>query len=374
MSSGKRQDNLDTVLEDIGQGQIKPVYFIYGSESYLVGYARKKIVQQLKTARNIKTEEHIDPDSVPPAELVHRLRSPSLFAPFQIFVVSDTRWFDNRRIAAAEPLREWLTGPPLGTTVVMTAESIDKRLGLVRLIRKSGVILGFDKVKSYDQGNISRDVYFPMIRDRLADRRQSIEPDAWQLLRQLTPDNLWAVINSVDVASAYAGKQHRISAADVAACIHDHSEMPGYMILDALGKRNPRELMVTLDKIFAGGVHGLMVNKTVSRRIRALLLTHALKLNTLRLPPSYTTFKNSVLPKIMPAIESHAAGGKLLGGMNPYALYLLLKQSGLFQVTELEMCLIRLEQVDLRLKSGSISSRELLESALLPLCRTGVRR
>jgi len=368
MSNGRRRDNLDSILADIDAGQVLPVYFITGDESYLVGHARKRIVQQLKHARSVAEEQNIDPDSIPPAHLVHRLRSPSLFTPFQIFVVSDAGWFDARRITHAEPLKDWLSAPPPSSTVVFTAETVDKRLGLIRLIRKTGVLLSFDKVKSYDQGNVSRDVYYPVIRDQLAERRQSIDPDAWQLLRQLTPDNLWAVINAVDVASSYAGTQHRISAADVTSCIHDHTEMPGYMILDALGRRDPGLLMKVLDKILAGGVHALMVNKTVSRRIRALLLTHSLRLHAIRLPSSYMTFKNQVLPKIGPVMESHPLGGKLLSGMNPYALFMLLNQSNLFETSELQSCLIRLEKVDLYLKSGSTSSRELLEAVLLPLC------
>jgi len=374
MSSGKQRENLDSVLNEIDQGIIKPLYLLYGEEAYLVCHARKKLVETLKRVKRIPAEESVDPAAVTPAELVHQLRSPSLFNPFQILVAANADWFGNRRIAAAEPLKDWAVSPATGSTAVITVESVDRRLGVIRAIKKHGTLLAFEKVKSYDQGNIQRDVYYPIVRDRLRIRRQTMDPEAWQHLRQLTPDNLWAVINSVDVVSCYAGTRTRISAADVDACIHDHTEMPGYMILDAMGQRNPRKLLACIEKILNGGMHGLQLNKTVSRRVRALLLCHALKLDQRRLPQSYMTFKNRMLPKITPAMNSHPAAAGVLGEMNPYALFMLLKQSPLFKTPELVKCLSRLETVDLQLKSGTTAARRWLESALLPLCRSGGNR
>ncbi|MCD4655396.1 DNA polymerase III subunit delta [bacterium] len=369
MSSGKHQKNLNNVTGDISQGTIKPVYLLTGTEDYLVFHARKAVLTALKKTKNIETEEFVDSEKTSPQELIYKLNSPSLFNPFQIIVVRDAPWFDTRRIAEAEPFKKWLLSATTTSTLVLTSSTVDKRLGIVRQIKKHGELLSFEKIKSYDQGNIRKDVYYPFVQDKLFSARQMFEADAWQLLRQLTLDTMWDVMNAVDVVSAYAGEQQRITIADVSACIQDHSEMPGYMVLEAMSGRNPLKIQSCLKKSLSSGMHGLLLNKIIGNRVRALLVTHSLKLNQLRIPTSYPSFMNALLPKMMPAIESDPVGMKILVGMKPYALYMLLKQCCQFNTKELADCLVRLEKIDSALKSGSSYAQELLETALLPFCR-----
>ncbi|MBN1296138.1 DNA polymerase III subunit delta [bacterium] len=369
MSKSNAPAGLDSILDDIGKNDIRPVYLVYGEESYLVFHARKAITEALCHVRRVPSADSMDPETVTPAHIITILRSPSLFNPFQIVVINDAPWFDTRRIGEAEPFREWLESSPTSAALVLTADTVDKRLGLIKTISKCGVVLGFEKAKSYDQGNVQRDTYYPMIRDRLAGYKQTIESEAWQLLRQWTPDTLWAVVNAIDVVSAYAGTRQRITVADVSACIHDHADMPGYVILEALGQRRADHLLTCIEKMLESGMHGLQLNKTVSRRIRTLLATHALALHHQRISANFSSFRSQQLPGIQSEIEKDPTGANLLGGMNPYALFMLLKQSTQFDTRELIGCLTRLESVDLALKSGATAAGELLQLALLPVCR-----
>jgi len=369
MSNGKFQKDLNSVISDITDGKIKPVYLLTGTEDYLVFHARKAILHALKKSRNIETEETCDPDKTSPADIICKLQSPSLFNPFQIISLREVPWFQKGKTTETEPLKKWLPVASSGSTLVLSTSSADKRLGIIRNIKKFGEILSFEKIKSYDQGNISKDLYYPFVRDKLASINQVFQPEAWQLLRQLTLDTMWDVMNAVDVVSAYVGKLKQITVADVSACIQDHSDMPGYMVLEALSARNPLQIKNCLEKTLAAGMHGLLLNKIIGNRIRALLITHALKLNKIQIPAYYSSFQNSVLPKIMPFIEQHSFAAKTLAVMNPYALFMLLKQANLFDTKELSDSLVRLRDTDWALKSGSTYSQELLENALLPFCR-----
>ena len=369
MKRGSSKINLEQVLQEISENQVRPVYLISGTEEYLVFDARKTIVNALKSLKKVDQEDYIDQEKTTPAEIVLKLKSPSLFNPYQIIVVRNVPWFTADKISLAEPFKEWATAGLSNSTLIMTTTSIDRRLGVVKKIASTGGVLTFDKVRNYNQGDIRRDSYYPIVRDRLAPRQQSFEPDAWQMLRQRTSDDLWNVINAVDVVSAYAGTQQRITTADVNVCVQDHSEMPGYMVLEAMGKRDPLLIKQCLEKSLMAGSPGLVVTKTISNRIRALLLTHSLQIAGKRLPSSYSVFQNSVMPKIMPVLESHPVAARQLAGMKPYALFMLLKQSNQFQPAELTNCLKKLTEIDFALKSGSQHQLALLESALLPFCR-----
>lgn len=369
MSSGKDQGKLNAIRDDVIKGEIKPVYLVSGTEDYLVYHARQTIIDSLKSKMNVDNVESVDPEKLSPADIVHKLKSPSLFNPFQILLAKNVPWFDAKNIARAEPFKNWLSTENPRSTIVISALSVDRRLGLVKQIGKKGALLKFDKVRSYDQGNIHKDVYYPVIASRLIQRNQSIDADAWQQLRRMTPDTLWDVINAVDVVSNHAGDSNRISAIDVEECIQDHTDMPGYLVLEAMGKRDPLAIRNCLEKNLAAGAHGLLLNKTVSNRIRALLAVHTLNLQATSLPRYFNAFQSGLLPKMMPLIESHPVGNKLLAHMKPYALFMLLQQSKGFKEQELAACLVRLEENDLAFKSGSVLTLARLEAALLPFCK-----
>ncbi len=369
MKTGNHLKSIKEVTDSIRQGQVKPVYLFSGEEDYFVFEARKQTVQAIQSVRTGTSVQILDGENITAHAVIQTLRTPSLFNPYQILVVREVPWFEAGKTALSDPIKEWLSGGGAGGTLILTCRSTDKRLGIVKQIGKSGEHLDFPRSRNFNRYEPRTDDYYPIAQARLKDRNQIIEESAWQLLRQKTSESLWAVINALDVVSTYTGSNPRISRSDVEKCVFDHCEIPGFMVVQEFGDKDPVKIREALQKTLAEGTHPLMVSKSLSNRIRLLINILTMGLNKLQLPPQYFSFRDNILPDLITRYQEYPAARETLAEMNPYALYQLLLQSKRFSMQELTECLGRLAVIDKALKSGASNPMAVLETVVFPLFR-----
>lgn len=352
-------------IETIRQGELKPVYLITGEEDFFVFEAKNRILQAILTLK--KNAELINLESEKMQNVKNQMFSPSLFRSFQLFVIQDFNWLDKKNRDDFQVIIDRMIKGGIDSVLILTSQSVDKRLAVVKSIGKHGVHLDFPKVKTYGKYGSTKDPYYPVVLERLRTRNQSIANDAWKLLRELTRDDAWSVINAVDVVSGYAGEKSRIEKTDVEQCIIDNSEFPGYLVVQALGEKKPADIKKTIEKTLLDGTPPLLLSKTLSNRIRAFLTALMLGLHKTNLPEQYFTFRDIALRPIMERIDAHPVAKEILGDINPYALYSMLHQLKNFRMSELFECLENLADVDRLLKSGSTEIQGLFELAVMPL-------
>jgi len=353
----------------IRQKQLFPVYLFCGEEEYFVHEARKETLQAIKSIQPGAAEIVIEGDSASPQEIMKIIRSPSLFNPFQIIVVRDVKWFDAGKKIPTDDIKDWIVSQSRQAVLVLTALSVDKRLTLVKLVKKHGAILDFPKSRNFNQYEPNTDEYYSIVKERLSIWNQTIETAAWKQLRLLTSDSLWAVINAVDVVSSYVGSHPRITVEDVNKCISDNSDVPGYVVVQAMGDRDAAKMKAAITKTMTEGTHPLSLSKSISIRVRSLLVILSIGLDKVQLPSHYFHFRDNLLPQILIDIQGHPVANEILASMNPYALFQLLQQSKRFNQAELTACLNVLARIDKSLKSGQTQAQGLFELALYPLCR-----
>ena len=369
------EKQIGQVVKAIQQEELKPVYLISGDEDYFVYEAKKRIADAIISLK--KNVELITQEGEKSTfqNIKHQLFSPSLFKSFQLFIIQDCNWLDKNSREDFQAIIDRMVKGGIDSVLILTTQSVDKRLGLVKSIGKHGVHLDFPKVKTYGKYATAKDPYYPIVHERLRARNQTMANDAWTLLRNLTRDDAWSVINAVDVVSNYAGEKTRVEKTDVERCIIDNSEFPGYLVIQALGEKKPSVIKKTIEKTLMDGTPPLMLSKTLSNRIRVFLTALMLGLHKTALPDRYFTFRDAVLDTIMERIDAHPVAREILGGMNPYALYNMLLQLQKFRMSELFDCLENLANVDRLLKSGSTEIQGLFELAVMPLYyRSGERQ
>ena len=374
MKAGNRFSSITQTAESVRKGDVRPIYLFTGDEDYLVFEARKQIVTALRSACAGALETVLEGDACSADSVIRLLRSPSLFNPVQIIIVQDAVWFEAGKSSQSEPIREWLSSENHGGFLVITAASADNRLGIVKQIKKNGIHLDFTRTKNFGRFEPRSDEYFPVARERLKGRDQTIEDSAWRALRQRSADSLWAVINALDVVSAYVGTRPRITISDVEQCIGDHSEMPGYMVAQAFGDKDPVRTRDAITKTLTEGIFPLQISKMLSNRIRLFTTVLNLGLNRIQLPPQYQDFRDHLLPELVERYQERSDARELLSDTNPYALYQLLQQSKRLTGDELSDYLMTLAAIDKSLKSGTGSAQPVLETLVYRLFRFGSRR
>jgi DNA polymerase III subunit delta len=371
MKTGSYLEKIQTLVAEVQNNNLNSIYLISGDENYCVHDCQKHLVKSLKKRNNDMEITVFDRDEASVQTIMQTISSPSLFNNLQLVVARDVDWFESKNKQELAQLAELVKKPPESSILVITTQTLDRRLTFVKAVSKSGAHLDFPKVKSYGQFDTNKDIYYPVIQNRLEQCGQTIHYEAWMLMRQLTPDDLWSVVNSVELLSSYIGERKRIEKHDVDKCILDHSDMPGYLFMEALSQRKPHKLKQIIEKTIQEGTHPLALSKMLSNRVRVFMIGCSLGFNNLQIPARYFSFKDQMLPNLAETMEADPVAKQTLASMNPFALYQMLIQLKQFSKLELVKCLEKLALIDTLIKSGAAHPQTLFESQFLPLCEKG---
>ena len=366
-----------TIKEIHAQGPLS-VYLISGTEDYFVLKAREAIAKSISDRNRGTGIEYLDGENLDMNDLICKLNSPSLFEPFQIVIVRNFPFFKSKPSAVDEKkFLGWLSATATGkgrlpATLICTTDKLDKRLGLVKAVEKSGRLLVFDTPQTYERGDFQKDPYIVTAHQFLSENKKSIQPSAWMLLRQRVANNLWAVMNALEILVCYSPAEREILPEHVDTLIAPGDDLPVFSVTEALGERNVKELRIHLETLLMAGTPPVMMNKLLTSRIRGLLimreLLESLRLTKIRPDLKYWNFQKEIFPLIQDRLQVDPGLAELLGSSHPYAIYQHCIQASKFTRSDLTRALIELSGVDLALKSSNKSPLVMFEMALFPLC------
>ncbi len=371
-------DQITSLVASIREGKIHPVYLFSGEEDYFIFKARQMVSNALLKLKHGDQSELVDGANISITDLIANLNSPSLFDPFRVLVVRNAPFFQSKpNVYDEKKFISWLEQSVkhpgnIPAALICTAQKIDKRLGLVKRIKKHGVILTFETPPGYVRGDTAKDPYYFYIQRLLKSTGKNISAEAWMQLRQRVPNTLWAIVNAVEILIAYTGEKKGIDKTDVETLIAPGADLPVFAVTEALGNKDVEKLRESLAGLLNSGTSPLIINKLLSSRIRVLLLSKAI-LASGKVPSGipqmeFWRFRNNVIPLIKELFKNDPELDALLGQLHPYVLYKGLQQAATFSERKLNQCAIELAGIDMALKSSVKSPLIMLELALIPLC------
>jgi DNA polymerase-3 subunit delta len=296
----------------------------------------------------------------------------------------DTAWIDTvvahamskgmslpeRRDEAALLEAALRRGFPPNHVLVITADAVDKRRSLYRLIEEEGAAIDFalatgtGKETRSQQDAIMRGI----IRDTLTPAGKTIEPDALALLMGRIGFNLWALSNQLQQLISFVGSEPAIQREHVEAVSHHVREEALYELTGAVASGDRAGALAHLSRLLDQGYHGLQILAALTNEIRRLVSARDLIDTHLegRLDPRipYGTFRKTVYPLLKSRLEA----GSLLKTMHPFALHKTMARSAAMAMEELSRSLQHLFAAELALKSTGVSPRTVLEGLILRLC------
>ena len=112
--------SLETVLKEIQEGNIAPVYLIFGDEEFLVTGASKKIVDALLDGQDLSLgKEQFDGKTAPAKEIVMSLRTLPFFGQRKVVVVKDWRLLVNPAVSETETVNDFFQAGSGGETILL---------------------------------------------------------------------------------------------------------------------------------------------------------------------------------------------------------------------------------------------------------------
>ena len=222
-------NEINTIISDIKKGNIKPIYFLMGEESYYIDKisdfiedtvldeAEKGFNQQVMYGRDATIED-----------IVGAAKRYPMMAERQVLIVKEAQ--DLSR--SIEKLVSYAENPQPTTVLVFNYKykKLDKRKKLYKVIAKSGLI--FESKKLYEN-QVS-----DWIRRVLSGKKYQVEPKAAQMLVEFLGTNLSKISNELDKLMLILPEGTIISPTHIEENIGISKDYNNFELRKAVGEKN----------------------------------------------------------------------------------------------------------------------------------------
>lgn len=260
-------------------------------------------------------------------------------------------------------------GLPAGNCLIMTAEAVDKRKKIFKVIDKAGVILHFGEIKGEAATRETLKVEAQKLLDRCG---KKLTPAAWIALGKKTGFQLRPSLNELQKLTSFVGDRLVIEEKDVEAVVGKTREDSIFDLTTALSEKNAKAALLALKGLLDHGEHHLMILTMISREIR-LLLQASLLVRSGKLPRmtpnmEYGSFQKNVYPAVSGLMPDASRKEDLLVNKHPFVIYNMLRHCSRFSYPVLLNYLDDLLDMDRAMKSSATDPQLLLERFLIKAC------
>ena len=261
------------------------------------------------------------------------------------------------------------SGLPAGNCLILTAETVDKRKKVFKVIEQNGVILHFAAAK----GETATKETLKAEARKLLDRyEKTLSPAAWTALGRKTGYELRSSLNELQKLMNYVGGRAAIEEKDVELVVGKTKDDSIFDLTNALAEKNAAAALAALKALLDQGEHHLMILTMISREIR-LLLQASLLLNSGRLPKinpamDFAGFQKNIYPAVNQLAANFSPKDDVLVRKHPYVIFNALRNCKRFSYPVLVGCLDDLVDIDRGMKSSTTDPQLLLERFLIKAC------
>jgi DNA polymerase-3 subunit delta len=311
----------------------------------------------------------------------------------------------------SDMLVEALThGFPRNHCLIITAETIDKRRRLFKVIHGMGLIVDCSVPKSERQADkaVQDSVLALKKEDLLKKSGKTISGPAYASLRGMTGFDLRTFSDNLTKLIDFVGEREEITESDVLFVVKRTKEDPIFEFTNAVSDKNIDDALFYLGSLLSGGVHPLQILTALVNQVRRLLIV---KVFVEKLPreqrhtgASYHHFQRSVLPLMIDhdakfldrlkdwdtlpekngldqPVKAEKKKVKIKQDMvltdlliaqnpkNPYPVYKSMQKAEGFTQNDLIDMVGMLSHADGLLKSTGHSPAAVLENVVLRICR-----
>jgi len=254
------------LTQALKKGQIEPIYFLFGPETYLRDEAARSIADQAMSG----TLLHEFNDST--FNLTSDDARDAIAAAEQLPMMSQRRVVRIKNLAKLkeadeEVLLNYVNRPVDTSVVIFITEEIDKRKKLAKVLM-AGAAFEFQPLKLNELQ--------AWIRFYLKDLTAEIEPQALQRILETVISDLHTLANELNKLAAAALPSGRITTELVDSLVGRSREHMNWELSDHIVSRNRRGALKTLKDLLDDGVEPLLLIGLIAGTYRRMALAKAL--------------------------------------------------------------------------------------------------
>ncbi len=256
-------------------------------------------------------------------------------------------------------------GMPPQTVVLFTAAAVDARKRLYKRLHDIGQVLDVSPARERD-GSLSRETVDDVVARITAAAGKRLQPQAQQLIARRAGSDLAMLRSELEKLCLYVGERPSVSEDDVRAVFRDMSESWIFDFTSALAARQLGRVLPLVRGLLEHGEPPLRLLAMIAREARLLLVARECLDQALRgkwrkdLP--FNVFQSRFLPHL--DADTRDAFGKA----HPFVLYRRFQDAARIDGQLLRTALVKLSDLDARLKSSRTDPALLLEAFVIDWC------
>lgn len=340
------------LLQELKKGQTRPLYLLYGEETYLIRQLEQQIINILVPPADRDMQLTVLEQDPGINEWIERVETVPFFGGRNVLLIRNSQWFGGGKKNAQdegceeERLLACLANMPEYACVIWSTEAkADKRRKLYKTVDKQGAVVELSPLKA-------RDVR-PWLEGRMKEAGRQLTTEAmeyWLSIIHLMPQvSLGFLDNEWQKLLLYTDAK-RIGKPELETVLASLPEVSVFAMLDAITQKQTAQALELLKTQLAAGEHPLRLIALLARQIRQLWQAQELA---------------------AAGYQGRDAAEAL--GVVPFIAEKMLRQSRLFPAAVLEQALHDLAIADYGFKSGQANSIT-LEAIVIQLCQATPHR
>lgn len=312
---------------------LKPVYYIYGNDDYLIEEEVSAIKKEALTGGFASMNyQAFEGKGLTSADIVAAASTMPAFADWRVVLVKGA---DSLKSEEEKNLIDYIKDPSPTTVLVMVAEKIEKTSLFYKALNEKGYLKACNRLSERELS--------AWVKKEAKKQGKAITDAAAEKLVQITGTKLREIKGELEKITLYAWDKAEIDVADVEDAGLDCREETIFGLSDAIGSKDVKKALKAYDRV--SGEEPLKILGAVSRQIRTLLKIKAL-------------LRKKVPGKDIPA----------MAGVPPYYLENYVARARKFTEGELEKAIGKLNRADTDLKTGRAPNSTVLPRVIMELC------
>ncbi len=263
-------------------------------------------------------------------------------------------------------------GLPAGNCIILTADTVDKRKKIFKIISDAGVVLYFGQTKGEAA---QKELLKNQARKLLERYGKNLTPAAWIALGRKTGFELRRSLAELEKLVFFVGDRGNVEEKDVEEVVGKTREDSIFDLTTALSQKNQLAALVALRALLDQGLHHLMILTMIVREIRLLLQARIL-MDSGKLPKfnnnmEYGWFSKNIHPALSELAATMDLPKDFLTNKHPFVVFNVIRNCGRFSYPVLVGYLDDLLGIDRAMKSSAmdLTTRPLLlENFLIKAC------
>ena len=320
-------------INEIQQGKIKPFYFFFGADDFLLKEGLQVLKAAFLTAEG-DVEYAGDNESV--KKVLNRVRGGDIFSPRKIILWKEPPFLNAKDAGEEKMLLDYAKKPAEDVCLVLFAPGVDRRRRFFKALLKEKQVYDFSPLKGKE--------LTAWVRERARLLGKALPQPVLEYLLLCTGENMARMAGELEKIALYLGEDGEIRQEVVERLVSCSFNVSIFSLVESLGEKKKDRGLFLLKEMLSQGEPPLKILFMISRQLQLLYRVKALD-------------KEGFPPRQLP--------GRL--SLAPFVVEKLTRQAGIFSLQDLERALKLVREMDFAIKTGKKAPDLALELLLLKI-------